>query len=247
MSFNLLRLKNYPIYDQLLLEESLLRSDEGNWCLINEGSPKAIVMGISGKKEELIHCERAEQEGIPVIKRFSGGGTVIVDENTLFITFICQKQLHSFPAYPEPIMKWIEEIYKQAFSHPEFCLRENDFVFGERKCGGNAQYIKKERWLHHTSFLWDYLPENMQYLLHPKKTPPYRAGRSHEEFLCKMGEFFSDKEGIIQSLIEALRSRFPLQSVSLEHALERRKGPHRESTSLIALNVERQKIEQKFY
>ena len=193
-------------------------------------------MGISGKKEELVHCEKAAQDGIPVIKRFSGGGTVIVDENTLFITFICQKQLHPFPAYPEPIMKWTEEIYREAFDHPAFCLKQNDFVFGERKCGGNAQYIKKERWLHHTSFLWDYTPEKMQYLLHPKKTPAYRAGRSHEEFLCKMAEFFPNKEELLDRLIQAMGSRFALKTVSLEEVLEKKMGEQREATHRISVN-----------
>jgi lipoate-protein ligase A len=32
------------------------------------------------------------KDSIPVIKRFSGGGTVIVDENTLFVTFVCDDE-----------------------------------------------------------------------------------------------------------------------------------------------------------
>ena len=234
--FKLLHLKSYPIYDQLLLEEKLLRANTDNWCIINEGSSPAIVMGISGKKEELIDCNAALQNGIPLIKRFSGGGTVVVDESTLFITFICQKQLHSFPAYPEPIMKWTEEIYRDVFSHPEFKLRENDYVFGQRKFGGNAQYIKKDRWLHHTSFLWDYAETNMQYLLHPKKTPSYRAGRSHDEFLCRLKEYFPQKEGLIEKFIFELHKRYPLQKSTLEEALEK-KSDTRQSTVFIDFNI----------
>src|SRR5580700_9861928 len=139
--FQLLRLKAYSIYEQLILEEKLLRSNSGNWCLINEGSIPAVVMGISGKKEELVDCSKAAENQVPLIRRFSGGGTVFVDEDTLFLTFICQKQLHSFPAYPEPIMSWTEQIYAAAFQHSQFCLKENDYVIGDRKCGGNAQYI----------------------------------------------------------------------------------------------------------
>ena len=45
----LLRLQNFPILRQLLLEEALLRADSSNWCIINDGtSVPAIVMGISG-------------------------------------------------------------------------------------------------------------------------------------------------------------------------------------------------------
>lgn len=231
--FYLLRLKSFPIYEQLILEEKLLRSHSGNWCLINEGSTPAIVMGISGKKEDLVDCQKAAENKIPLIKRFSGGGTVIVDENTLFVTFICQKQLHDFSPYPEPIMKWTEQIYAEALDHPGFRLKENDYIINNRKFGGNAQYIKKDRWLHHTSLLWDYNPEKMQCLLHPKKTPSYRAGRSHEEFLCRLSEFFLDKEIFIERIVQEIEKRFPVQKVSFEQTLPMIKDPDRQSTILI--------------
>lgn len=234
-TFKIVRLKNFPIYDQLLLEEKLLRSNSGNWCLINEGSPPAIVMGISGKKEELIDCQRAAQDNIPLIKRFSGGGTVVVDEDTLFITFISEKELHDFPSYPEPIMRWTEGIYREVFGHPEFHLKENDYVIGHKKCGGNAQYIKKQRWLHHTSFLWDYSTEKMQYLLHPKKTPTYRAERSHDEFLCRLNGLFPNREQLIEKFILELQKRYLLHTASLEEALMPGGEETRQSTSFVSL------------
>ena len=217
MTIHLLHLSHYPIEKQLRLEEHLLREDERSWCLINEGTPVSIVLGISGKEQELVDCARAERAGIPLIRRFSGGGTVIVDEQTLFITFICQKELHPFPAYPEPILRWHEELYREVFSHPDFSLRENDFVIGERKCGGNAQYIKKDRWLQHTSFLWDYCPEKMSYLLLPKKMPYYRAARPHREFLCALKDHFSSKEEWIARFKAALKRRFTceIQEITL--------------------------------
>ncbi len=233
MSFQLLQLKAYPIYEQLLLEERLLRTSEQNFCLINEGSSPAIVLGISGKKEELVNEERALQNKIPLIKRFSGGGTVIVDEQTLFITFICQKESHPFAAYPEPIMKWTEELYKEAFQHSGFALRENDYVLHDKNCGGNAQYIKKHRWLHHTSFLWDYSEENMQHLLHPRKTPSYREGRAHGDFLCRLKESFASKEEFIAAFLNALHKRFTLKRCSLESVLKELPPAARVSTHFL--------------
>ncbi len=240
MTFFLLRLKSYPIYEQLLLEEKLLRSGKDNWCLINEGSSPAIVMGISGKKEELVDCQKAVKDKIPLIKRFSGGGTVVVDEDTLFITFICQKTLHSFPSYPEPIMRWAETLYKEAFDHPEFSLKENDYVLGNKKCGGNAQYIRKERWLHHTSFLWDYSEERMQTLLHPKKTPSYRAMRPHTEFLHRLKDSFPCKNTCIENCIRALRNRFQVHPVSLKETLGLYPPLERQSTCLLDFFLELQ-------
>jgi hypothetical protein len=46
---NILRLRGYPILKMLQLEEALLRTDDRNWLLLNEGTDRpAIVMGISG-------------------------------------------------------------------------------------------------------------------------------------------------------------------------------------------------------
>lgn len=207
-NFHLLHYKNMPIETQLQLEEALLRSTEGNWFLINEGSSVAIVMGISGKADELINLALAEQDQIPILRRFSGGGTVIVDEHTLFTTWICEKSRFPFPSFPEPIMRWVAAVYQDALQHPQFALRDNDFVIGERKIGGNAQYIKKDRWLQHTSFLWDYRQERMRYLKHPPKTPAYRAGRSHEEFLSPLVDHFKDKEQLITAFKSAAHPHF---------------------------------------
>jgi len=204
---------NTSIFEQLLIEEALLRDDTRNFCIVNQGSSPAIVMGISGKPHELVDTDKAKALEIPIIKRFSGGGTVVVDQSTLFVTFIFQKKDHSFQAYPEPIMKWSEGIYKSVFSSHPFSLKENDYVMAEKKFGGNAQYIRKERWLHHTSFLWDYEKEKMDALLHPKKTPSYRAGREHESFLCKMKDFIPSKEIFFSRLKESLQTSFTLVEI----------------------------------
>lgn len=49
-----------------------------------------------------------------------------------------------------------------------------DYCFGERKFGGNAQAITRGRWLHHTTFLWDFDDCNMGLLKHPERAPAYR-------------------------------------------------------------------------
>lgn len=192
-----IRLKNVFIGEQLQLEEKLLREERDEYCLINTGSPPAIVMGISGKEPLFVH----PHNHLPVLRRFSGGGTVVIDENTLFVTFICNKDSHPFPAYPEPILRWAESRF--APLTPGLKLRENDFVIEERKCGGNALYIKKDRWLIHTSFLWDYDPKKMELLKYPPKTPAYRQGRSHEEFICRLCDHLPRQDQWIEKFISS--------------------------------------------
>jgi lipoate-protein ligase A len=229
---NLLHVQNMPILEQLELEEALLRTDRRNFCIINQGSPPAIVMGISGKAEELVDLELLRSEPIPLIKRFSGGGTVVVDEETLFISFICQKDLHSFEPYPEPIMRWTAEVYRETLQLEAFRLKENDYALGERKFGGNAQYLRKERWLHHSTLLWNFSPEKMRYLQQPKKAPAYRRGRSHLDFLCYLSEYVPSQELFLSNFKEALSRHVMLHPISLEEANRALDLEHRKSTSL---------------
>lgn len=229
MTFSLLQLQGMPIFEQLQIEEALLRADEGNWCIVNTQAPPAIVMGISGKPEKLLHVERVKADNIPVIKRFSGGGTVYIDPQTLFITFICNAKDVGVAPFPHTILEWSERLYRPLF--PGFSLRENDYVFGERKFGGNAQYIRKDRWLHHTSFLWDFDIEKMHYLKLPEKRPKYRQDRSHDAFLCRLKDHL--KEARLEDLLQALMRNLPHSKVVVPQDLLAR--PHRKSLTLLSL------------
>lgn len=229
---NILRL-NVPILEQLRIEEALLRTDLRNWCLINEGTSPAIVMGISGKPELLVNQTQMETNPIPLIKRFSGGGTVVVDSNTYFVTFICNSTELNVPGTPKDIFNWSETIYMPAFQNIGMALLENDYVIGKQKCGGNAQYIRKDRWLHHTSFLWDYSAANMNYLLMPAKKPQYRQERSHQDFLCRLCDFLPSKTLFESRILESLNRHFHLQMTSIESISYILETPHRQATCLI--------------
>lgn len=222
---HLLRLKDYPIFSQLQLEEALLRADERNWCIFNEGSPPAIVMGISGKPDLLINASVYNKNPVPLIKRFSGGGTVFVDSNTIFCTFICNVEHIQVSCCPKKILEWTERLY-----HPFFQVKENDYVIGNRKCGGNAQYMRKNRWLHHSSLLWDFDHNNMDYLLMPPRMPAYREQRSHLDFLCKLKDHLQDKSTFITKIQHPLSQHFKLREVPLKDVEEILLRPHRKAT-----------------
>jgi lipoate---protein ligase len=233
-SLHVLSLQNVPILQQLRLEEALLRLDHRNWCLINQGSPPAIVMGISGKTEELVCQKRLRQFPLPLIRRFSGGGTVVVDENTIFITFICEASSIAISPFPSPIMQWTAEFYQPLLDPHPFRLKENDYVLGERKFGGNAQSIGKNRWLHHSSLLWDFDSDRMNYLLLPRKMPAYRHQRSHADFLCRLQEHFSSRNDFLEKIQKQLRKQFCIQEVLREEIEEIIQKPHRQATTLVS-------------
>ena len=292
--------------ERLCLEEALLRHDplERSWAIVGTHDPTyhtrlkveqettkikneygfesrndscIIIMGIGGKPHKLLNMENVSRDNVLVVKRFSGGGTVIVDHSSLWTTFI--GRVGDFPdvqPFPRDIMKWsADEIFGPAFSTMKdkilegnklttkktmmvgtkscgmardgpaisietsatksldvkslnFSLRENDYVLGEKKMGGNAQSIVKGGWLHHTSFLWDYDNENMSdYLLLPEKRPDYRGDRAHDDFLVKLSNHFGcnlgDLEGkhfFFEHVKDACVGSFDLEEVSLEEALK---------------------------
>lgn len=238
-----------------------------------------IIMGIGGKPHKLLNMENVARDNVLVVKRFSGGGTVVVDHSSLWTTFIGRE--NDFPhvqPFPRDIMKWsADEVFGPAFSSMKnkilvestkplvkktmvvntkscgtagdgppisvessvpmsldvksslnFALRENDYVLGEKKMGGNAQSIVKGGWLHHTSFLWDYDNDNMsEYLLLPEKRPDYRGNRVHDDFLVKLGTHFGGTLGHLEGkhfffehVKDACVGSFDLEEVSLEEALE---------------------------
>jgi len=229
---HVLRLENAPIFTQLQIEEALLRNDDKHWLILNRGSPEAIVMGISGKSEELIEQDIYARNPVPLIRRFSGGGTVFIDPNTLFTTFIGQKEiLPDTKCDPETLLNWSAAHIRQTLP-PHFSVRENDFVLHDRKFGGNALYLRKHRWLHHATYLWDYSEENMAYLKLPKRIPTYRRERPHNAFLCSLKEILPTPETLFEQMLSAYAHTFSLQHTSLEAIQDLLAEPHRRSTRL---------------
>jgi lipoate-protein ligase A len=226
-----IRLEGWPIYKQLQLEEALLRADNRNWCLINQGSEASIVMGISGKEELLIDETHHQRHPVPIIRRFSGGGTVYVDHNTLFVTFICNSEEFQVPCFPKEVMRWTEKVYRPVFEGKDFHLRENDYVIGDRKFGGNAQYLQKKRWLHHSTLLWDYEAEKMNLLKLPPKMPEYRKTRPHQEFLCSLKGHFDSCDEIVEGILKSLSQKHAIHLVDqVESFFDL---PHRKATVLV--------------
>ncbi|MEI6242675.1 MAG: lipoate--protein ligase family protein [Chlamydiota bacterium] len=218
MNLFLVRTEGLGLEEWLSLEEGLLRGENQNFCLWNQGTPLSLVLGRSLSVRDWINLEKLKHHPIPVFRRLSSGGAVVVDENTIFVSFIFSKR--EFSSCPSTVFQWTEDLYKKSWSIASFALQERDYTIQDQKCGGNAAYFIKDRFLQHTSFLWDYSKENMSYLLPPPKSPMYRKNRLHSDFLCRMEPFLKDKNGCFQSFEKELSRRFDVQNISLESAKE---------------------------
>ena len=208
----------------------------------NDGSgshdaAEAIVLGISGKPEEMVHTDRVAEAGVPLIKRFSGGGTIVCDRNTVFATFIAAEEaMPDVAPYPEPILAWTAGVYDDALRRcgvDQFRVNANDYCLGELKFGGNAQSISGKRWLHHSSLLWDYDSERMELLKQPKRQPAYRENRPHGNFVKALKGDIGSRSELVAALTAAAAERLELHEVSLQEAEQALSVPHRKVTTLV--------------
>mmetsp|Transcript_33477 Transcript_33477/g.86853 ORF Transcript_33477/g.86853 Transcript_33477/m.86853 type:complete len:183 (-) Transcript_33477:288-836(-) len=162
---------------------------------------------------------------------------VIVDCDTVLSTLILKgDDVQHVEKFPGPIMQWSEELYRPVFSPlGQFWARENDYVLGNLKFGGNAQAITKNKFVHHTSFLWDFKEHHMDVLKMPFKQPEYRQGREHMDFLCSLQQKFSDREAFIMAMKSAIENAgFNVQPGSLEDAESALQREHIKSTRLLS-------------
>ncbi|ETO35500.1 hypothetical protein RFI_01565 [Reticulomyxa filosa] len=151
------------------------------------------------------------RDNVRVIRRFTAGGTVYVDERSYFVSFICndsfiREKYGTKIIGPHEIMRWTYDLYSPVFQSKKFELLENvDYVADEsKKIGGNAQKISKNRFVHHTSFLWDFDKRNMdKYLKVPElgKQPKYRQNREHSQFLTTVKDMFSGDISLFENTI----------------------------------------------
>lgn len=72
------------------------------------------------KLHEWVDTAAAANAGIEILRRFSGGGTVVVDDATLFATLVMGREaLPSVEPFPRPIMAWTEGLYAHVFKHAD--------------------------------------------------------------------------------------------------------------------------------
>ncbi|RLM61462.1 lipoate-protein ligase LplJ [Panicum miliaceum] len=122
----LVTMSGASIRRQLHLEERLLHRTKDNWCVFNDSTGAPInVMGVSGRVLELVEIEPALRDKVPIVRRFSGGGTIIVDQGTVFVTFIFNRTaVEGLQPFQRNIMSWSGQLYVKVFDRfGEFHLR----------------------------------------------------------------------------------------------------------------------------
>jgi len=149
---------------------------------------RIIVLGRGSRPEHAFFPEEAVRQNVLVMRRPSGGETVLLSPDTILIaavrTGIKLQSPHRFFA----------EFNQRVISALRFCgvneLNQkgtSDICIGGKKILGSSIYWYRNRLLYHAVLNVGEPLENMDILLkHPPREPEYRNGRSHSDFVTSL-------------------------------------------------------------
>ncbi len=181
--------------ENLALDEALLRSAgeaigggspaaENEWLRFWESGVPFVVLGVSGKWREEIREEACAADSIPILRRASGGGTVVQGRGCLNFSLVLSIGLR-------PELRDVHGSYRHIIDRVARALGPegaalagtSDLAIDGIKISGNAQKRSRDVVLHHGTVLYDFdLSLLDRYLAHPPREPEYRKGRSHRDF-----------------------------------------------------------------
>jgi lipoate-protein ligase A len=170
------------------------RREPAPLCLFYVNNP-CIIMGRNNVLEQWVNQQAADADGVPVLRRFSGGGAVYHDLDVLNYSFIVPRvdlerqagRIESTSLANKYIALFIGLLVRALTRlAPGFtAARLSDVNLNGRKVSGNAQRIAKEVVLHHGTLLTRCpLAEIERYL----PLPPDRPGISHADFVTGLAE-----------------------------------------------------------
>ncbi len=180
-------------YFNLAVDEFLLRNSQDEYLILSVNSA-SVVTG----KHQVAHMESDTRfmyvNGIPLIRRISGGGTVFHDPGNLNFSFISNsvpgKQI-DFRKYTSPVIAFLSSLGVDARFEGK-----NDIRTDGLKISGNAEHVFRNRVLHHGTLLFDADLTRMKMALR-KDQSAYntRAVRSSPSAVVNLREVMAGKSG----------------------------------------------------
>jgi lipoate---protein ligase len=176
--------------DEALLDLCEKRGEEGV-LRVWEPAGYFVVVGYSNKLLSEVNVSACDAKGIPILRRFSGGGAVLQGPGCLNYSLVVRNEYSGIPAD-------LTDSYRYVLNrHLSLCANHgaaavqiqgvSDLALDGRKFSGNAQHRKRRCSLFHGTFLLHFdiaLIEACLFM--PSRQPAYRQQRSHETFLCNL-------------------------------------------------------------
>jgi lipoate-protein ligase A len=173
-------------YDEALLIEA----DEGRAGAVLwfwEIPTFAVVLGASRRIVRDVAVDRCRADGVPIARRSSGGGTVVIGPGALNVTVVLPGSMAPGLGAVDTAQAYVLGRMARALRALEPAvevLGSGDLTVAGRKFSGSAQRRLRSWFLVHLSILCSFPLERIaRYLRQPDRQPEYRRDRPHGEFL----------------------------------------------------------------
>lgn len=163
-------------------------------CFVPE-SPM-VVLGASNTPAGEVHEDHCRADEVPVLKRYGGGGTVLLYSGSLVVSLGTWVRQHYqnrlyFRALNQAVVAALGTRWPVLGALGQNGL--SDITHGDRKVAGTSLFRSRNYLLYQASILARLDIEAIQrYLKHPSKEPDYRGRRGHREFLTSLDEIVPD-------------------------------------------------------
>ncbi|MDR4463056.1 MAG: lipoate--protein ligase family protein [Nitrospira sp.] len=177
--------------ENLALDEALLEElDElGGHPVLRfwESDRLFVVLGRGSRLTDDVDLTACERDGIPILRRASGGGTVLQGPGCLSYALVLPLNWHPDLADIRSTNRFILERMASALHEwePGTSFQGiSDLAIDGMKISGNAQRRTKNALLFHGTILHGMRADLVaRYLKHPSRQPEYRLDRPHQTFL----------------------------------------------------------------
>jgi len=145
-------------------EYFLQRSDESVIMLWQ--TERCVMLGNYQTAEAEINVEYAQKEGMQIVRRSSGGGTIFTDAGTLLYTMIlpCPKGSNQQRIAKDMLAETLVAALN-GMGVPAKSEGRNDVTVDGKKVSGMAQYVRNDRVCSHCSLLYDTDLETLSHVL----------------------------------------------------------------------------------
>ena len=199
------------VAENLAFDEALARSawETGQHLLrFWWGGPPAVVLGFSERPEQVVDTAACSRLGVDVLKRCTGGGTVLQTSGVLNYSLVMpSSDRYNVRAGFRQGTDLVCAILA-AFGVDGVPQGTSDVAVGDRKISGNAQARRWKALLVHGTLLADLdFSLSEEVLRHPLREPAYRRGRGHRDFMVTLRALgiHADRNAIEQVAIETAR------------------------------------------